>query len=185
MIIDNFLECFEDVKSLAKDGVFKDEKNTYDGVVYPEICRDIPNCIAQEVEENLSKVIGKNIEISAMFLRRSPEDAECPNKVHHDLSMGQYSLMLYVNEREDMGTSFVVHRSTGIGYAPEARDFVSIIAADSNNDGAWREIEFTQSKENRALIFESERMHRAEPIGGFGKGSESRTVLTCFFWCKE
>jgi hypothetical protein len=80
------------------------------------------------------------------------------------------------------GTSFLSHRSLGIAYHPELPEAVAVVEADQNNAPAWKVREVAAMKPNRAVIFDAARLHRAEPVGGFGDTPENtRVVLTCFF----
>ena len=184
MIIDDFLKSFAELKRHAASAEFTDRVNDADGVTYPHICDDIPTAVGDEIFDSLSTIMRGEIYGATTFMRRSPEGVPCPQEVHHDISMGRYSLMLYLTEHDKAGTSFQAHRRTGIGYAPELPEFTSIVAADVNNRDAWVETDFVAAVENRALIFDAAKMHRAEPIGGVGQGSSARTVLTCFFGVK-
>ena len=175
MILDNFIESFE----LLKDGEFKDEVNPIDGVTYPQVCKDIPEQAEQEILGKLREILGREPQNPFMFMRRSPKGLPCPQQVHSDQSMGNYSLMLYITEQG--GTSLVSHKESGIAYNPAKQEYVDIIHRDQNIADAWEIIDMVKMKPNRAFIFKSKRLHRAEPVGGYGQGSEARCVLTCFF----
>lgn len=164
--------------------VFSDVVNPVDGVVYPRICSAIPADITAEIYAKLEAFKGSPIKNPTLFMRMSPEGVHCPHKVHSDASMGTHSLMLYLNEPSTLGagTSFVGHIDTGIGYAPALEDFAQIITAAQNDDAAWAIHDFAHMKANRAVIFKADRLHRAEPVGGFGStNQDARLVLTCFF----
>jgi len=180
MIIDNFLCSFDDLKEHSLRSVFKDEVNPVDKVVYPLICKDIPKNVEIEIYQRLAIYIGDTVKNPVMFMRKSPEGVDCPHQVHSDASMGKFSLMLYLNNH-DGGTSLVRHKETGISYNPENQEYVDIVVNDQNNHEAWEITDMVDMKENRAFIFDSRRLHRSEPIGGFGKEHDSRVVLTCFF----
>ena len=66
-------------------------------------------------------------------------------------------------------------------YAPELPEELGIAIKDQNSPQKWLLVDKCDMKPNRACIFESDRFHCALPIGGFGDGSEARTVLTVFF----
>lgn len=185
-IVDEFLApaTFAELRAFADTAKYKDELNEVDGVSYPLICADIPADFTLAVQDAIAELFGRWPEDALIFLRLSPAGVPCPHKVHHDRSMGAYSLMLYLNRAGDCqgGTSFVGHIDTGIGYAPAIPDFAAIVQAAQNDDNAWQIHEMAQMKPNRAVIFASERLHRAEPIGGFGTTpADARLVLTCFF----
>ena len=105
-------------------------------------------------------------------------------KQHTDDSMGSLSFMLYLNRNEHCigGTSFVAHKKTGLNSAPTNQKQVEVWRQDTNNFDAWAITGMCPMVENRAAIFEASKMHRALPVGGFGKGAEDgRLVLTMFF----
>jgi len=179
--LDNFLASFQTLLDASIEGDFEGAVSPVDGVKYPHICQDIPEEVRGEIEKLLSEYIGKDIKQSTMFMRRSPEGVEAPHQVHSDISMGDYSLMLYINEGESAGTSMLKHRETGIAYSPENQKYLDIITKDQNNPEAWEVMHMVPMKPNRAFIFRADSLHRAEPIGGFGQGKEARVVLTCFF----
>jgi hypothetical protein len=114
-------------------------------------------------------------------MRRTPLGTDAPNPVHSDASMGDYSCMLYLNDRKGAGTSLVYHKETGIAINPESQVLVDLINIDSDDPGKWGVFMFAEMCENLAFIFRSDFLHRADPIEGFGEGANSRTVLTCFF----
>jgi hypothetical protein len=181
MIHDNFIASYPELKELANSAEFSDVKNPVDAVIYPEIYWDIPVSIKAEIIQKLSDIVGRDPENITMFMRRSPLGVPVPHIAHTDNSMGKYSLMLYLFERQDSGTAFIRHRSTGIMYAPESEEFLSIVRADQNNTSKWEVVDMADAKENRAVIFDAGKFHCAMPIGGFGEGAEARTVLTVFF----
>lgn len=181
MIIDNFIGSYNDLKAISLSCDFNDEVNDADGVVYPFIFKDIPQDIQDDILLAIEKAIGSPPKESLMFLRMSPKGVNCPHIVHHDKVMGDYSLMLYLNEGEG-GTSLVRHIETGISYAPNNEQFAKIIAYDQNNPSQWDITSTAKMKENRGFIFDAGNLHCAEPLGGFGDDqSNSRIVLTCFF----
>ena len=180
MIVDNFLRGFDDLKEYAKTAVFKDEKNDVDGVVYPLICKEIPSKIISQIQDKLKSVLGFEPTINACFMRRSPKGVHCPHKAHSDNSMGDYSLMLYMDDC-DHGTSLLNHKATGAKHTRYPPGVVSQLVYDQNNDDAWEVYQMNYGKPNRGFIFDAHLMHRAEPVGGYGEGSNARTVLTCFF----
>ena len=183
MIIDNFLDSFEELKAKSQSDCFADMVSPTDGVTYPLICTDIPENVKQEVFRKLGELIGGEIENPSIFMRRCPKGAKSPNKVHSDISMGRYSCMVYISKPigANSGTSLVKHKKTGIAYNPESEEFAKIVMNDRNNDDAWEVLNMVKMKPNRAFVFKAEALHRSEPIGGFGEGKEARVVLTCFF----
>lgn len=184
MIVDSFLTSYNELRDFADQADFKSAVNPIDNVSYPGICKDIPENIKLEILGKLSELKGSNLLRAEMFLRMSPKGAPCPHQAHTDVIMGDFSCMLYLNRQEHCmgGTSILRHKATGIGYAPESPDFIKIISDDQNNPSAWDVVDYAVMHPNRAFIFKANRVHRAEPIGGFGATSkDARIVLTCFF----
>jgi hypothetical protein len=181
IIHDDFLLSYPELKEFSDKAEFKDIENPVDGVLYPNICTEIPGRVQEEVLLNIAQILGREPEDTLIFLRRSPWGVQVPHAAHHDLSMGNYSLMLYLNDNEEAGTAFLRHRDTGMCYAPESDDFVAIARNHQNKPDKWAIMEFAPMKQNRATIFDAGLFHCAMPIGGFGESADARTVLTCFF----
>lgn len=181
-LFDDFLETYDTLKQHSLTCEFSDLENEKDGVVYPHICPDIPEDVKKEIFDKLSAFKGEAIKDPTLFMRMSPAGVKVPHIAHTDIVMGQYSLMLYLHEREDSATAFLRHLMTGIAYQPVLDGFVKIVQDDMNKPDEWVVYQRALSKENRALIFDAGFIHRAEPIGGFGDTQdEARIVLTCFF----
>lgn len=183
IVIDDFLPEFEELQRHAQSATFTDVVNEADSVTYPLICDNIPNHLRLAVLCAIAKHFDLP-EAPVMFMRRSPAGVPCPHQVHSDLSMGDFSLMLYLNAEDDCegGTGFMSHRALGIAYHPELPEAVAVIQADQNREEAWQIREMVDMRPNRAVIFDADRLHRAEPVGGFGDTPENtRVVLTCFF----
>tara|TARA_R100001480_G_scaffold146109_2_gene144536 strand:- start:3212 stop:3781 length:570 start_codon:yes stop_codon:yes gene_type:complete len=179
---DDFLSCYDELRAFADTADYAGEKNPVDGVIYPNINAKIPDAVRSEVIENLSDLLGRKPEKVTMFLRMSPAGVHVPHIAHHDLSMGQFSLMLYLNDHEQGGTGLLRHRRTGMSWAPEDPLFTAVAQADQNNTEAWAITSTAQMKQNRAAIFEAAQFHCALPVGGFGETpKDARTVLTVFF----
>lgn len=179
MIHDNFLKNYDLLREFADSAEFKDEENPVDGVIYPMICAELPDEITKEVQE---KVKPNNTFV--LFMRMSPEGVHCPHIAHTDNSMGDFSLMIYLNRQEHCkgGTSLIYHRQTGMAFAPEAPEMVGIARRDQNISDAWITHSHCAMAPNRAFNFPAQMFHRAEPIGGFGTTNhDSRLVLTCFY----
>lgn len=183
LVIDHFLPEFEELQAYAKSAVFTDVVNQADGVTYPLICADIPD----HLKLSIFCMIAKHFDAPTsptVFMRRSPSGVPCPHQVHSDASMGRHSLMLYLNDEEhcEGGTSFLSHRVTGIAYNPAMSMFADLVVDDQNTAEAWDVREMVEMHPNRAVIFDAARLHRAEPVGGFGDApGNTRVVLTCFF----
>lgn len=173
-IIDNALteRTYNDLLIQIACGPFRDEVNKVDGVTYPNICRNIPPSVSGEV----SQIVGGPCNVE--FLRASPAGVVCPHPVHHDVSMGKISIMLYTSEIG--GTAIMRHKRTGICSAPDDEQFIDIVNIDTRNIEAWEVIEMAEAKPNRMAIFDARMMHTALPFGGSGDGVKARTVYTRF-----
>ena len=180
--IPNFIDSYTALRDYANNANFKAIKNPVDGVEYPFICDEIPTKVRQEIACELAKTHGRQIKINAMFMRMSPKGVNAPHAAHVDISMGSYSLMLYLNDRQDAGTTFLKHDETGICYAPQLQEYADKLTADQNNLDAFSRTMFCPMEQNKALIFDAGILHCAEPVGGFGDDqTDSRMVLTCFY----
>lgn len=184
MIIDEFLPAplYKRLKTHSLHAEFKDYQNEVDNVVYPLICTHIPIEISDAILGNIEHKTGQKIKHHTMFMRKMPKGMVVPHMVHNDISMGRYSLMLYMNEFYWYGTGLFRHRETGITYAPEKQEYVDILRKDMNNKEKWVMYNHVIGQSNRAFIFDAGLMHAALPTDGFGSTPEdTRTVLTCFF----
>lgn len=182
--IDNFLPDFDEFRQYCDELDYSGMTNDADGVFYPGVTDDIPMHISQHVINCVSMHLGRPIVPSAMFLRITTEGTHAPHQAHTDLAMGKYGLMLYLNRVEDCvgGTSFVMHKETGMKSNPINDKLVEVWRRDTNNPEAWQVLDICEMRPNRAMIFDASMMHRAEPIGGFGTtNQDGRLVLVMFF----
>ena len=150
--------------------------------MYPDICMNIAKAISREVTDKLDALFKRTIKNEMMFLRMSPAGVQPPHYVHHDKSMGDYSLMIYLNTKERAGTGLFRHKDIGMTYAPEDQFYEAIAQSDTKKMDKWYMYSLCEMQENRAYIFDSGYLHAAMPVGGFGLDqASSRIVLTCFF----
>jgi hypothetical protein len=173
LILDDFLPDFAYWRSWADTRRYRAETNPEDGVSYPGICREVPT---YGTRRRLEALMGRSVNLHALFLRLSLEGVSVPHQAHHDGVMGEFSLMLYMNRAEHCrgGTSLIEH----IDGEPDPDTW----ARDTNVPEKWRVVSLTQMRPNRAFIFRSKLWHRAEPVGGFGSSPvDGRLVLTGFF----
>jgi hypothetical protein len=182
IVIDGFLSTYEQLREYANTAEFVDEKSPADGVVYPRICRNIPDEIAADVGRRLSVVMGRVPAMRYLFLRDSPKNVAVPHKVHTDNVMGSFSLMLYLFEMSGAGTGFAEHKTEKFRVVTSDAALVAKATADQNDMGRWNIWGGCESARNRACIFPADWFHVALPVGGFGtKPENSRVVLTAFF----
>ena len=183
VIIDNFLDDFGSFRKYCDELSYTGITNSKDNVFYPDLNDKIPNKVKEEI---VKKLLKDELEpkFSELFLRMSCAGVDCPHEVHTDSLMNQYSLMFYVNRLEDCigGTSFLRHKETGLQYDPVNEKQLKVWQRDMNIRDKWDIVDYCHMIPNRALLFETNQMHRAEPIGGFGDSPKNgRLVLTGFF----
>lgn len=184
VIIDDFFEDFSDVRARLDNARYADMQSPVDGVVYPNICVEIPPAIAAECKQRLEEALGLKIRKKWLFVRLSPAGVDVPHQAHTDSCMGQFSMMLYLNRPEHCagGTSLLRHKANGTESDPTTPSELEDWKRDMNTPDAWEPTLLCGMKANRAFVFPAERYHRAEPIGGFGSDArDARVVMTMFF----
>lgn len=174
LVIDDFHPDFDALRELADVLDYQDLVNPVDGVVYPGIARieDLG------VRELLEEAMHRTLTVNHQFLRLSLAGTEPPHWAHHDATMGEYSLMLYMSRAEVCkgGTALLEHLEYDT-YVPE-----EIWRRDTNRRAQWRVMSEIPMAPNRAFIFRSSLWHAAMPFGGFGRDAvDGRLVLTAFF----
>lgn len=177
LTIDDFLPkwVFEGVDEFARAQDYTGGHCPNDGVTYPDVCEKIPTILSQYVQA------ATGLEIETEFFRLTTENtAGAPHQAHTDSIMGRYTFILYMQDGEG-GTSLVRHKETGMNSNPESAYELRIWERDTNVPEAW-DIEYLfEMKANRAVMYPSRMMHRAEPIGGFGDSARNgRLVYTAF-----
>ncbi len=180
--IKSFLRDFDALKDFSKTCEFKDETNPIDGVIYPLICMDIPQPILNDLYWHIGAVLHRGPKDPITFMRMSKKGTPVPHKFHTDNSMGKYSLMLYLDDNDQAGTGFAIHKELGIDSAPKNDIALKKTIDHCNDDSKWQLYSVAKMEENKAVMFDSSLFHVALPIGGFGKTQQdARIVLTCFF----
>jgi hypothetical protein len=158
--------------------------NDVDSIFYPGVSDKIPEEIKREIQAKLEDLLGISVKMNFVFMRLSVSGVDCPHEVHTDASMGNLSLMLYLNRINDClgGTSFVRHVETGATSNPVNEKQMKVWKNDCNNFYAWQMVDCVEMFPNRGVIFDASKFHRALPVGGFGKDAkDGRLVLTVFF----
>jgi hypothetical protein len=184
VIVDGFLPIYKEFREYCDTLEYGDVTSPIDSVVYPGISLAIPEHIKDEIIESLLDVEDCDITVRAMFLRLTLLGMIYPHQAHTDSSMGDCSLMLYLNRQEHCqgGTSLVTHVETGMYANPRTKGEEDIWRRDTNNPDKWQVTYLAEMQPNRAFMFDARLMHRAEPIGGFGSSAkDGRLVLTCFY----
>jgi hypothetical protein len=162
MIYDNFLESYGYFRDFCDTAVFKDEVNPYDGFTYPDVCLRAP---FEVIQQAMYRAVGHcNLIHGALRLSRHGKDQ--PYKVHSDELFGaSFTLLVYLNRPEHCkgGTAFVRHSSGAVRGTDN-----DLWRADESNPSAFETVFMSPMVSNRAIIFDSGLLHRAEPSEGFG-----------------
>lgn len=174
-IIDDWLpqDIYERLRHHCDYISFEGVENPADGVFYPGVSLDIPETVLQ--------FFGRP---KWIFMRLSLAGVPTPHQAHTDRLMGRRSLMYYVTRLEHCrgGTSLVRHKATGMYRNPTTQLEEDYWKRDTNAPQAWEIYEMAEMLPNRAVMFDADLMHRAEPVGGFGTDSKNgRLVLTAFY----
>lgn len=183
IIVDDFISGFELFRESLDSHIFSGVKSPVDGVFYSGVSLGIPESVAADIKTELEKHYN-NVEIKFQFMRISQDGVFAPHQAHNDASMAELSCMLYLNRIEDChgGTSFVSHVDEGMQHGPETEHQMDVWAKENKDPSRWVIDEMAEMKPNRAVIFDAHRMHRSEPIGGFGTTTkDARLVLVTFF----
>ena len=181
--IDNFISDYASFRNYCDGLDYEGIENPIDGIFYPGVTLNIPAPIKEEVKHKIEETVGRAITVNFMFMRLSTKGTKAPHQAHTDSTMGEKSLMLYLNREKDCagGTSFVEHW-TGMDTDPATEKELNIWLSDHSKPDKWAIRKMFKMKENAGCIFNAPMMHRAEPIGGFGDSPEDgRLVLTAFF----
>lgn len=181
--VDGFFEDFEKLAEHARSVQYGDVENPADGVTYPDISIEVPEPVAREVAGKVSQLVGRKLRVNTIFFRRTCAETEtAPHQAHTDSAMAEYTFIGYMQDGpEGTGTSLVRHKRHGFNSDPWTEGEFQAWKRDTNNYDAWEIEDLTQMKANRAAIYQSKMMHRAEPVGGFGDCNDNgRIVLVCF-----
>lgn len=185
LIADNFLSHWDEVRSYADAARYADVINPVDGVLYPGICAEVPTGTKAEIQNGLAEIHGEYVDLRTVFFRLSLRGVQAPHQAHTDSTMGQWSCMVYMNRAThcEGGTSLVTHRWHGMESDVGLDEAgLKVWQRDTNKPEAWSIREMAWMQPNRAFIFASHLMHRAEPVSGFGTNPKNgRLVLTAFY----
>jgi len=187
-------QLFGALQRHAQNATFAQVISPYDDVEYPDLCVDIPMwihvCIRTAIAECMD-IHYDEIEIHTQFFRVTTENTpQAPHGAHNDAIHGKYSAFFYLNEKPDeldgqvAGTSLLTHKDTGLSHQPHTEEEFECWERDTNVYDAWRIDEMVFWEPNRLAIYPADRMHRAEPPGGWGESAvDGRLVLITFFSC--
>jgi len=184
LIVNNFLSDFATFRKYCDGLDYQGEVNPTDGVMYPGISRDIPRSVKTEVFAKLNH-INPIIEDPWLFLRLSTERDKMPHQAHNDLMMGRKrGMILYLCRKEHCkgGTSFVRHIDEGMENGVTTPHQEQVWEQDHNNYDKWEIISLAEMQPNRAFIFETQQMHRAELPSTFGYNAFDGRLVMVAFW---
>lgn len=178
---------FFELQEHAHNTDYVEYVNPIDDVIYPNIGPIVPYWW-----ETLFRVTAERMGFPVQtfhqtFFRLTTEDTRtAPHQAHNDISHGAYSSFLYLNDVPPelslgAGTSILRHKALGFR-SPTTAEEVEAAQRDSNDYDAWDVDTMFDWKQNRLVIYPSHYMHRAEPVGGWGKDViDGRLVLITFF----
>lgn len=182
--IPDFLDDFDDWNEFARELDYSGVTNDVDGVEYPDVSTDVPEFLKTQVIDRLLQTTGLRLKINTIFWRLTTEDTQtAPHQAHTDSSMGRFTFVLYMQDGpEGAGTALVKHKTTGgLDQDPWTNAELEVWLRDMNDYDAWAITKLFPMQANKAVLYHSKRMHRAEPVGGFGKDvTDGRLVLTAF-----
>lgn len=172
--LDNFKEASYQLRSLPFNGIV----SPADGVLYPYIS-PIPANIGGRIHKVLSEWYPeRQVDIQFQFARLSVEGLIAPHRVHNDLSMGDYTSILYISEQG--GTSFHTHRELGFSGQPASELELEAWKLDHSVEEAWHTDLYIPAKGNKITSYPADRLHSASP--GYGRDShDGRLVVVTFF----
>lgn len=185
VIVDDFIRDFESFDKHVRQLPFKGEVNPADGVEYPDISTDIPEDTRREVIQNLEEAMEFPVQMNMMFLRNTcAGTATAPHQAHTDTIQGTHILLLYMQDGpEGAGTSLVQHKELGFDKDPINEEQFDAWKRDVNNYDAWEITNLIAMKKNRAACgVWSAKMHRAEPVNGFGTCIEDGRIALIGFY---
>jgi len=184
---------FESLRQFARNANFTTVESPYDGVEYPDLVVEIPPWIRVAIGCAIAECMDvdyRHLKIHTQFFRLTTENTPAaPHGAHNDAIHGEFSAFYYVNDKPEnlegiAGTSLLTHKRTGMAYQPRTVEEWEVWNEDTNNYDAWQIDEMVFWEPNRLAIYPAERMHRAEPPGGWGEdASDGRLVLITFFSC--
>jgi len=184
-----FFPEFESLNNFARELEYREIVNPADGVTYPGISDEVPEWIKKHVEKRCSNAWGRELEAKTIFFRlthRGEELVKAPHQAHTDTAMGKYTFICYFQDAPphwpEAGTSLLKHRTVGgLHQDPWTNGEMEVWERDTNRYDSWVITKLFGMERNKAVTYESKRMHRAEPVGGFGSDvNDGRLVLVAF-----
>ena len=187
MIVDNFLTEVEysKAKQFCLTADYKTESDGVDDSEYPDVVKNLDQSLYDQVKYNLEAIKGSPLKDYKVFIRKQSKGVDTPQQCHSDNSLGLYTCILYLTPDKycQGGTSLVEHKLTGLSSTLDITDYqLEVLKEHANMADWWTVYDGCRMKENRAFIYESHLLHRAEPIMGFGTtNKDSRIILGAFY----
>ncbi len=183
MIVDDFLPDFDSFRQVCDNLNYSGVTSPVDGVFYPGISLEIPEKVKNQVLTKLQKLTEPAVN-PWLFLRLSLEGVDVPHQAHNDTSMGRYGMILYLNRPEHChgGTSTVRHKTQGMENGPENDQQMAIWKRDVNRYEQWEITQMIHMQPNKAWIFPTETMHRAEKPSSYGTSPSDGRLVMVAFW---
>jgi hypothetical protein len=183
IVIDDFLDDFASFRDHMHKADYTGVVNPVDLVTYPDCTYDIPIWVKAQIVQKISAKMGGAMHPLYGFVVRLTSDITqpAPHQAHTDSTMAEYVALLHINPGVG-GTELIHHVHGNMHYNPETEDELAIWDRDKNDEHQWVRDAMVDIEPNRLVIIETQRMHRAWPIHGFGSGPEDgRLVLISFF----
>jgi len=180
---------FSQIRNWAHKAEYESVFSPYDEIEYPDLVVEIPIWIHICLRTAIAECMGADysgIYIHTQFARLTTESTPPgPHGAHNDAIHGEYSAFFYINDAPDdvaAGTSLLTHKKTGLNSQPTRVEEWEAWQRDTSNYDAWNIDEMVVWEPNRLSVYPAARMHRAEPVGGWGKdATDGRLVLITFF----
>lgn len=182
LIVDNFFREPQAIREVLLRLPYADVTSPFDGVVYPDIAKDLPSVICDEFVNGLKKFMPV-VKPNAIFTRLSVQGNQAPHQAHTDAVTGDYTAIVYMNLPRHCrgGTAVVVHTS-GMWLNPTNNEELELWRRDTNVPEKWVNTIECPMAFNRMFLVRSDLFHRAEPFNGFGRDiHDGRLVLIMFF----
>lgn len=188
LVVDDFFECPEELRSWALLKGFKEEISPVDGMTYKGVCKDPPWIFKNEAEVRLSYLMRSPAHVQLAFLRLTMERIVDDDRriVHLDHAYAGYVCTVYLNPDEQIpvgsGTWILKHAETGLEITPSTQDELAVWERDCNDIFMWRPTGVADMVWNRTIIMPTSLFHMSKPTGGFGhEPDEGRMVFVAFF----
>ena len=177
MIIDDFLPDFELVRKFTEGVEYGDHE--FFGKMYKGIAP-----VVLPVKALIEEVCGP-VSIRLSHLRLGNSKTPLTHYIHADNAGASWAMVLCLSQPDiKTGTAFWTHKETGLDRLPMPcpPDIFNKLDRDLTDLSQWICTEVVETKENRALIFESARFHSRHPEHlTIGETEKPRIVSTTFF----